>query len=68
MKNNEQQYTITSYPSTQWSNQYGTDLRNLYGRALRKSLRLLCRECLWGLSAVSLFYGMVRLAQWLSIF
>jgi hypothetical protein len=45
-------------------NSYGPDLKNLYGVALRKSLGLLCRECLWALLAVSIYYGLCRLFLW----
>jgi len=61
----EKTYTIQNHELLdQWNAQSMNDLEDLYGAALRKSLRLLCRECAWGLLALSIFYGLGSLFLW----
>lgn len=60
--NNEQHYPITTLP--EWNQITGPGLLDLYERALAVSLKHLCRECLWALLALSIFFGAGSLLLW----
>lgn len=64
MRREDQLFNHNTLPIEPWNKQFGKDYEYLYKAASGRSLKRFFRECLWGLLAVSIFYGLGCLFLW----